>query len=75
MTGFAFGPEVEGELVEIEGALFPSLPRTMSGPLTPEQSERLKTILVSVGLSLSQSDQIVRRFNESSPLPDERRNP
>lgn len=61
MTGFAFEPR------------FPNLPTTLSGPLTPEQGERLGGILVSVGLSHSQADQIVRRFNESSALPDEQK--
>lgn len=35
-------------------------------PLSPVQEQRLTEILVSVGLSESQADQIVRRMNEST---------
>lgn len=44
--------------------LFPKLPGSMSGPLTPAQADRLRTILVSVGLSRSQADQIIHRMND-----------
>lgn len=38
-----------------------------SEALTESQGEKLVAILISVGLSKSQGEQIVRRFNESPP--------
>lgn len=39
------------------------------GALTKTQAGRLSEILVSVGLSSSQSDQIIRRFNDEASNP------